>query len=306
MDITADFRKLARWTDAPAEAKPVSDFMQEAIDVLESLRKISTLLRGQRKCYVDPARFLPSKAAAFSDVERDELEESALESYQACELQIEQLKERLQIGRSKKPQTTRMQMEMVTYLSDRVKRSVQSVQAARKQRIARPFFASQRFLPDSTELHAPEPSAKPKPTAAPRPATTATHLQEQPRALPAIQSNVNDETSSSWAFTEEETQRFHAENIQLHKHLHEEIEAAKRLEASMNEISRIMGHFSDNIEAQHGDLEKIAANADTTSTNVVQGNKSLAKAYDYGENRGFTIFCFYAAASVLLLVMHYY
>ncbi|KDO29472.1 hypothetical protein SPRG_20059 [Saprolegnia parasitica CBS 223.65] len=299
MDITTDFRKLARWTDAPTEAKPVSDFMQEAIDVLESLRKISTLLRSQRKCYVDPARFLPSKAAAFSDVEREELEESVLESYQACELQIEQLKDNIQVGRSKKPQTTRMQMEMVAYLSDRVKRSAQIVQAARKQRITRPFFASQRFLPDSTELHAPE--AKPKSTASP----IATPVQDQPRALPSVRHDAN-EKSSSWAFTEDETEQFRAENIQLHKHLHEEIEAAKRLEASMHEISRIMGHFSDNIEAQHGDLEKIAENADTTSTNVVQGNKSLAKAYDYGENRGFTIFCFYAAASVLLLVMHYY
>ncbi|OQR87239.1 hypothetical protein ACHHYP_09340 [Achlya hypogyna] len=302
MDITADFRKLARWTDATEEAKPVSDFMQDALSVLKSVQRISSLVASQRKSYIDPVRFLPSKAAAFSDLERDELEDSVLDSYAACEQQIDALKEKIHQGlRAKKPQTTKMHVEVVSYLNDRVKRAVQNTKSDRKQRVSRPFFASQRFLPDTVELHAPKSSA---PTSVPT--SSATH-QLATTPPPTAEAPASDELNEPIGdFTPEESQRFHAENIQLHQHLHEEIAAARQLEASMNEISRIMGQFSDNIEVQHGDLQAIADNASTTSTNVVEGNRLLEKAYDYGTNRGFTIFCFYAAASVLILAMHYY
>ncbi|OQR95043.1 hypothetical protein THRCLA_08030 [Thraustotheca clavata] len=306
MDITDEFRKLTGGNVPLKEENPLSEFMSEATEVMHSIQKISTLLTSQKSNYIDPMRFLPSKASRFTDEEREELEESVLDSYRHCEKQIDALKDKIHsVNRSNKQyQKTKIHMEVIGYLSERVKRSLQSAKNDRKQRISRPFFASKRLLPDSVELHAPETESKPTPT------PISEISLAQPFAIPRAPINPipanEEEESNKWEFTEEENERYRAENIQLHEHLHEEIEAAKRLEVQMNEISGLMGHFAENIEVQHSNIESITTNAETASTNVVAGNRSLEKAYDYGTNRGFTIFCFYSAASLLILMIHYY
>ncbi|RHY61106.1 hypothetical protein DYB26_000145 [Aphanomyces astaci] len=108
-------------------------------------------------------------------------------------------------------------------------------------------------------------------------------------------------------FTEAESRQFHAENVQLHRHLHEEIDAARlRVEKQVHDIQGMMHQFASEIGGQAEKMHVVAQEAEAAADNVGHGNLSLKHAADHGHGFGFAIFCCYLAASTLLLFFHYY
>ncbi|KAF0682669.1 Aste57867_25228 [Aphanomyces stellatus] len=336
MDITADFRKAAKWkvasgkTDAPIH-DATSEFLQSALDILQNIQKIAAIRAEKRRQYLDPVHFLPSKAAPFSDMEREELEESLLDSYKLCEQRVDELKS---MGGTPNDvqQRTKVYSEIILYLTEACLRSfslgvdfVLAHQARHdvhqgrpKETHQSPLFPVQEvvdcfnslsyssFLVDLTLPKKPPPPT-PTPTppvAAATTVTPTTNRGEPPRSSHAM--NDDDDDGGGMDLTDDEAAQFKVENVQLHHHLHEEIDAARRVEKQVHEIQGMMHQFADKVGEQTEIMEEIAKDADVAMTNVGQGNVSLKKAADYGDGSGFTIFCIYVGASLLLLFFHYY
>ncbi|CAK4098928.1 unnamed protein product [Aphanomyces euteiches] len=245
MDITNEFVKLAAGSSQRRKSRTtaVSDFMQSAIEILQSVQKITSIRNDKRKQYLDPLHFLPSKASSFTDLDREELEESLLDSYKVCDERLSELHE---LHDTKHPQLSKLQAEIILYLNEST--PSESVRVAEESR-------------------------------------------------------RNDD---SIGLTDAESRQFMAENLQLHRHFHEEIDAARKVEQQVNAIQGMMSQFAQEIGQQTEKMENITKEATMARDNVGHGNQSLKKAADYGEGFGFMIFCFYFGASCLLLFFHYY
>ncbi|KAG9403542.1 hypothetical protein AC1031_006183 [Aphanomyces cochlioides] len=302
MDITNEFVKLAAGSSQRRKSRTtaVSDFMQSAIEILQSVQKITSIRSDKRKQYLDPLHFLPSKASSFTDLDREELEESLLDSYKVCDERLSELHE---LHDTKHSQLSKLQAEIILYLNERIKRGVASTKEDQQKRTSRPFFLSKKLLPDGVDLDRVTlvvPQSKP---------STKPIVSHQSTPSPSESVRVAEESRSnddSIGLTDAESRQFMAENLQLHRHFHEEIDAARKVEQQVNAIQGMMNQFAQEIGQQTEKMENITKEATMARDNVGHGNQSLKKAADYGEGFGFMIFCFYFGASCLLLFFHYY
>ncbi|ETW06798.1 hypothetical protein, variant [Aphanomyces invadans] len=329
-DITHDFHKLAKWKAAPRQDKQdanhqVTNFMQAAMDILRDIQKIAAFWEEKRRAYLSPSHFLPSKATVFTDLEREELEDSLLDSYKLCEQRLDELKNAV-LSIPVTPQVAKVHSEIIHYLIDRIKRGISSTKDHQTKRMSRPFFLSKKLVPDGIEFNR-STIVLPKSKTAPVPLTTALPSSTPPS--PARGQTCVDEPATTWpgisttappfvelssknaqddamVFSEAETRQFHAENVQLHRHFHDEIDAARRVEKQVHDIRDMMHQFANEIGGQAEKMHVVAKEADLVAENVGHGNQSLKQAADYGHGLGFLIFCCYVGASTLLLFFHYY
>ncbi|RHY93083.1 hypothetical protein DYB37_000235 [Aphanomyces astaci] len=102
------------------------------------MQKIASFWEAKRKAYLNPAHFLPSKAMAFTDMEREELEDvcthahaSVLDSYKLCEQRVGELKLLVFPAHGIPQQVVKVRSEVVHYL--RVEKQVHDIQGMMHQ-----------------------------------------------------------------------------------------------------------------------------------------------------------------------------
>ncbi|GAB9475278.1 hypothetical protein Gpo141_00012380 [Globisporangium polare] len=308
-----------------------SAFDMEATELTKSLVALEELLQEIRPKYLRPKHFIRVKGAKMSEQEKDEFDADFTELVKNCSAKIDALNDVTSFSRAPMAQVEH-QKEVVTYLLERLKSIANATKRMQKRRYEQPFLLSSRLLPEDVRSELPaledrlpklaveakKPDNRPtptiqaehaKPTATPHEAASTSPLPPRAKPKPVVIQHTPVFVSSQEdkiEFSEDQDRRFRAENITLHRHFQENLEDAKNMESKMTEISSLMGQFADKIMEQQTDIEMIHQHATETKANVTQSNRILESAQNIGSGYGFMIFCFYAAFSVLLHVLHYF
>ncbi|GLE00013.1 hypothetical protein PINS_up008740 [Pythium insidiosum] len=340
MDRTRDFERLVTALDGASASTRVapchgvqSAFLVDAVELMQSLASLETLLEKTARAYVQPQLFLRLKTRErMTEQQKDEFDADVMELVRSCSARIDSLQDQS----SRTPHITASQLEhekeVVTYLLERLKALASASKRLQKRRHEIPFVRSHRLLPESERialadkedeiLQAFAQKSKPK-TAAKKPKDDTpqpSRAAEAPTAIAPSSTPFRGITrhdlptdapffasqEETLEFTETQERHFRMENLSLQRHFQENLEDAKQMEAKMAEISSLMGQFADKIMEQQSEIELIHQHAQETKTNVKQSNKILEQTQQIGRGYGFMIFCIYLAFSLLLHALHYF
>lgn len=115
-----------------------------------------------------------------------------------------------------------------------------------------------------------------------------------------------DELVPEEELDEAEQAELQLENEALRAELEEQVELARRAEASMLEVSNLSHLFATKIEQQSHEIEKLSTDAENTSENIVLGNRYVDSAAKHSRDFRLLILSFLVVASFSLLFLDWY
>eukprot|EP00967_Tisochrysis_lutea_P030890 scaffold36307_cov33-Tisochrysis_lutea.AAC.1 len=115
-----------------------------------------------------------------------------------------------------------------------------------------------------------------------------------------------DELLPEEELDEAEQAELQLENEALRAELEQQVELARRAEASMLEVSNLSHLFATKIEQQSHDIAQLSTDAENTSENIVLGNRYLDSAAKHSRDFRLLILTFLIVASFSLLFLDWY
>ncbi|KAM3577787.1 hypothetical protein VYU27_000330 [Nannochloropsis oceanica] len=284
-------------------------FTQQAREVLESIRAKEEMLIRSRGHYVDPYRYVPSRASVMTEQERDQVDQVMASFIIKCGSQIEII--RCALAEASSPEAgggnaatvggdgSRLAHYggVVSYLAERLQdlgHTLQSLQSQRRKlKAIVPFSggfggsSSSRTTPCARRRMHMTPPHSPS-------ASGSGNLSRQRKAQPVLtQSKL--EVEEDEAFTrrvaareegrnrQEQQQRqvlLTQENRVLTVRLNNELEDVRMMEGKMLELSQLLGLFTGKLLEQQDQVEEIHEAARGAHNNVGQANHELLSTLD--------------------------